>query len=214
MNFHIIDAPQRSEAWLQARLGRLTASRASDMLAKGKGSAESVSRRNLRVQLVLERITNRPQERQFSNGPMQHGEATEDAAYAAYEALTGSMLSRTGFLSHNEHMVGCSLDGHCGDFESLIEIKCPIPAVHLEYLTTGRVPGDYLKQITHALWLTGASWCDWMSFEPSFPPNLQAKIVRVERAHVDIAAYEEAALGFLSEVAAEEQRVRELAEVG
>ena len=55
-NFAIVAASQRSEPWFQARLGRLTGSRASDMLASiHKG--EAAARRDLRSQLVLERLT-------------------------------------------------------------------------------------------------------------------------------------------------------------
>lgn len=208
--FSVIDAPQRSEAWVLARLGRLTGSRAADMLAT-KGSGEAAGRRNLRMQLVLERVTGKPQERVFQSAAMQHGVDTEPAAYGAYEALTGSVLQTTGFLSHTEYLAGASLDGHSGDFDGLVEIKCPIPATHWEYLKTGTVPSDYLKQITHALWLTGAQWCDWMSYEPSFPERLQAKLVRVNRADVDLGAYEKAALAFLAEVETEYNAVMTLA---
>jgi len=202
MTFRIVDVPQRSPEWFAARLGRLTSSRADDMLATLKsGKGEAAGRRNLRVQLVLERLTNRSQERtSFQSEAMQNGIEREADAYAAYEALTGRMLQSTGFLSADQLMVGCSLDGHVGDFEGLIEIKCPLAATHLEYLKTGIVPGEYLKQIMHALWITGAQWCDWMSFEPDFPEPLRAKIVRVPRSAVDIDSYEAAALTFLAEV--------------
>jgi len=80
--------------------------------------------------------------------------------------LTRSILTSSGFLEHDTLMAGCSLDGHVGDFEGLVEIKCPQAATHLDYLKTGTIPGDYYKQITHALWITGAQWCDWLSFNP------------------------------------------------
>jgi hypothetical protein len=209
--FTICDAPQRSEAWFAARLGRLTGSRASDALSTIK-SGEAAARRNLRVQLVLERITGRCQDRVFTTPAMQDGIDREPEAYAYYEALTGEMLTRTGFLAHDTLQAGCSLDGHVGDFEALIEIKSPTPAIHLEYIRSGQVPGDYLKQVTHALWLTGAAWCDWMSYHPDFPEPLKAKIVRVKRDEAAIAAYEKAALTFLEEVQREYDAIRTLTE--
>jgi len=211
VNFTIVNAAQRSDAWKAARLGRLTGSRAADMLSTGRSGAEAAGRRNLRVQLVLERVTGKPQERSFQSAAMQHGIETEDEACATYEALTGTLLERTGFLSHNTLMVGCSLDSHVGDFEGIVEIKCPIPATHWEYLQTGKVPGDYLKQVTHGLWVSGAQWCDWMSYEPSFPETLRAKIVRVPRDEAAIDAYQRAALTFLSEVAIECDKVAVMA---
>lgn len=209
--FTAIDVPQRSEAWFQARLGRVTSSRANDMLATRKDGKEAAGRANLRIQLALERITGKPQEREFQSDAMEYGAETEPEAYAAYEALTGNLLQRTGFLSHNTMMAGASLDGHVGDFEGIVEIKCPIPATHMEYLESGKVPTDYLRQVTHSLWLTGAEWCDWMSYERTFPEHLRARIVRVKRSDVDLVAYELALSFFLSEVDRKVQAIAGLA---
>jgi hypothetical protein len=205
--FTLIDVPQRSIEWKTARLGRLTSSRASDMLSRGKKKAgennyeEAAGRRNLRIQLALEIVTGIPQERGFHNDAMQFGADTEALARYAYECATNQQVIQTGFISHNTLMAGTSLDGHIGDFQGLLEIKCPFPATHYEALETGKVPGNYIKQITHALWLTGAEWCDWISFEPSFPPKAQLKIVRVERDEKAIEEYGTEVEKFLAEVA-------------
>ncbi len=193
------DAPQRSDAWFAARLGKLTGSRAADMLATIK-SGEAAARRNLRVQLVLERVTGKSQENGFVSQAMQTGIEREVDAAAIYEAVTGRILTQSGFLAHDTLAAGCSLDGHVGAFEGIIEIKSPQPPAHLEYLKTGTVPGDYLKQILHGLWITGASWCDWLSYNPDFPESLQVKLVRIPRDEGAIAAYEKAVIAFLADV--------------
>jgi hypothetical protein len=208
--FSVIDAPQRSPEWHAARLGRLTSSRAADMLATIK-NGEAAGRRNLRVQLALERLTGRCQESGFVSPAMQIGIEREADAAGLYEALTGRVLTRTGFLAHHSHQVGASLDGHVGDFEGIVELKCPLAATHLEYLKTGVIPGEYKKQIIHALWVSGARWCDWLSYHPEFPTGLQAKLVRVDRVDQEIASYALAAALFLSEVDAEVEAVRRLA---
>lgn len=207
--FTVIDAPQRSPEWFAARIGCLTGSRVADMLATIK-SGEAASRRNLRTQLVLERVTGRVQAPDFLSPAMQQGIDREPAAYAAYEVLRGELLTRTGFLRHDTLPVGCSLDGHVGNFDGLIEIKSPTPAVHLEYLKSGVVPGDYAKQILHALWLTGAQWCDWLSYNPEFPDGLHVKLVRVARHEDEIALYDLVVAKFLAEVDAEVAAVRGL----
>lgn len=203
---------QRTPEWFAIRAGRVTGSRASDMLARNKGPEEAASRRDLRVQLMLERITGKPQERQFMSAAMQHGADTEAEAAREYEILTGDLLTYTGFVAHPTLLAGCSLDSHVGDFDGIVEIKCPKPATHLGYIRNGKVPGDYLKQVTHGLWVTGAAWCDWMSYEPSFPLGLRSKIVRVQRADLDLAAYERLLIAFLAEVDAEVQSVQQLVE--
>lgn len=196
--FTVLEVSQRSPEWAAARLGRLTGSRAADMLSTVKGG-ESVGRRTLREQLVRERRTGRSHASTFSSAAMHAGLAHEAAARAWYEALTGRLLTETGFLAHDTLQAGVSLDGHVGDYEGLVEIKCPLPLTHAEYLS-GSIPGAHRKQIVHALWLTGAQWCDWVSFSPEFPPDLRAAVVRVERDEKAIASYALAVAMFLREV--------------
>ncbi len=213
VSFTIIDAPQRSEAWFQARLGRLTGSRAADMLAAIK-TGEAAARRDLRMQLVCERLTKTLQEDAFVNAVMQRGIDMEPLAFAAYEAQTGLVAQRSGFLAHDTYWAGCSLDGHVGAFEGLVEVKCPKSATHLRYLRAGTVPTDYLPQITHNLWVTGASWCDFLSYDDRFPVGLQTFLVRVEAKDLDLVGYEVKALAFLAEVEREVQALATVQDVG
>lgn len=210
MAFTIIDAPQRSAEWYAARVGRLTGSVASQMLATIK-SGESAGRRNLRIRLVLERLTDKPQENDFVSAAMQAGIDREASAFAAYEALTGDMALRSGFLAHTTHMAGCSLDGHLGDFDRLVSIKCRQPAAHLDFLRSGKIPGDALAQMRHELWITGAREHDYFSWNPDFPEAMQSMVITVTRAAVDVAGYEREALAFLAEVATEVEAMRTMA---
>ncbi len=201
--FTIIDAPQRSAEWFAARAGRLTGSVAKDMLATIKSGAPSASRKDLLVRLVVERLTGLPQDdgNGYVNAAMQWGLDHEDDAFAAYEALTGSVTQRSGFLASTIHLAGCSLDGHCGDFDGILEVKCPKSPTHWTYLRGDPVlPAEYVAQVTHNLWITGAAWCDFLSFDPRFPAHIQTFYVRVPREQADIAGYEKKALAFLAEV--------------
>jgi hypothetical protein len=190
---------QRTDEWHALRLGKLTGSRAADMLATIK-TGEAAARRNYRVQLVIERLTGRSQENGYVSPAMLQGAEREADACGLYEAVTGRLITNTGFCEHDALQAGCSLDGHVGDFEGIIEIKSPLAATHFEYLKTGVVPGDYQKQILHGLWITGAAWCDWLSYHPDFPEALQVKLVRIMRDDLAIADYEKKARAFLAEV--------------
>lgn len=207
MKFAIITAEQRSLEWFAARLGRLTGSKAGDMLAKIK-SGEAAARRDYRLQLVCERLTGTLQEDGFVNAAMQRGIDLEPQAFAAYEALTGEVARRTGFLAHNALMVGCSLDGDVNDFAGIVELKCPKSATHLKYLRDNVLPKEHEPQVTHNLWVTGAEWCDFLSFDDRFPPALQVFRVRVYRKDVDLKAYEDEALKFLGEVQRDYDAIR------
>ena len=210
MNFTIFEGEQRSPEWFSARCGRLTGSRAGDMLATiGKG--EAAARRDLRAQLVVERLTGTPQEDGYINAVMQRGIDKEPEAFGAYEAFSGNLVRRTGFLSHSSLMVGCSLDGDVDNFTGIIEVKCPKSATHIEYLKAGnRIPSRHVPQITHNLWVTGAQWCDFVSFDDRLPEGGQLVVLRVERDEAAIAAYELAVSLFLSEVDKEVEAVRSI----
>ena len=198
-NFDIIEAPQRSPEWFSARAGRLTGSCAKDMLATIK-SGEAAARRDLRTRLVVERLTGTPQEDSYVNAAMQWGIDHEEAAFAAYEALTGQMAVRTGFLAHRDLMAGCSLDGHVGDFDGILECKCPKSATHMGYLRSNTIPAEHQAQVLHNLWIAGASWCDFLSFDPRFPAHLQTVLIHFVPQPAVIAEYADKAIAFLQDV--------------
>jgi hypothetical protein len=208
----IHDVEQRSSAWVSLRLGRLTASRAADMLAENS-KGEASGRRNLRMQLVLERVMGRSNERDYTSRAMQDGIDREDEAAAHYQALTGTLIEPVGFVTHDELMAGCSPDSFVGD-DGIVSIKCPIPATHWDYLKTGKVPGEYLKQIVAEFWITGRTWCHWLSYQPDFPEALQAKLVKVYRDEKAVAEYDAKARVFLQEVDAEAKAVQTMADLG
>lgn len=210
MTFRVMDVPQRSPEWFAARLGRLTGSCAGDMLATIK-TGEAAARRNLRLKLVLERLTGRSQDDGYLSPAMQAGIDREPLAFAAYEALTGDLAQTSGFLQHVDHLAGCSLDGHLGAFDVLVSIKCRQPAAHLDFLRSGRIPADARAQMRHELWITGAREHHYFSWNPDFPRALQSRLVVVQAADVDLPDYEAKALAFLAEVASDVETVRGLA---
>ena len=200
----IVQCEQRTPEWFQARAGRLTGSVADAITATLKSGGEPAARRDLRVNLAIERITGLPVESDgYVNREMQRGIDLEPAALAAYEAETGRVVRTTGFIQDEALLVGCSLDGDVDGLQGIIELKCPKSATHVGYLRRGGLPSDYVAQVTHNLWVSGALWCDFVSFDDRLPEGLQFFRHRVQRETVDIKAYEAAALKFLAEVEAE-----------
>lgn len=202
MTFSIIDVPQRDERWFKARLGRATGSRAADMLATIK-TGEAAARRDYRMQLVVERLTGVSQDDSYISKEMQRGMDLEPAAFGAYEAKIGALVRRSGFLSHDTLMVGCSLDGDVANFTGIVECKCPKSATHLSYLRAKTLPPDYAPQVRHNLWVSGAQWCDFVSYDDRFPLRLQLFRVRVYKEQAALLEYESRVLQFLSEVDAQ-----------
>ena len=169
---------QRSDEWFAARLGKVTASRVADVIAKTK-TGPSASRENYATQLVLERLTNK-QADSYTNAAMQWGTETEPMARQAYELKRGLFVNETGFVDHPTiEMSGASPDGLVGT-DGLIEVKCPNSATHMETMLTQKVPAKYIPQMMWQMACTGRNWCDFVSYDPRFPENLQIFIERVE----------------------------------
>lgn len=197
--FLVVDCDQRSDEWRMARLGRLGGSDAKHVIDVLKNGREGAKRRDLRYRLVAERLTGRPQEDGFVNAEMQRGVDLEPMARAMYEALTGRLVQTVGYLQHPFLMAGCSLDGYAEDFAGIVEFKCPKSATHVTYLRGRQLPADYVPQVAHNLWITGAAWCDFMSFDDRLPDHLQRFLVRVTAADVDVPGYAKKAEAFLAE---------------
>lgn len=208
---NVIDCVQRSPEWRQARLGKLTGSCAAEMLSSRKDGKEAAGRRNLRIRLALERITGKAQESEFQSDAMRQGIERELDAVGLYESVTGRLIQSVGFCQHDTLQAGCSPDGSFNGFEGIVEVKSPLPATHWDYLSTGVIPDDYRKQITASLWITGAEWCDWLSYNPDFPAPLDMKLVRVAYDPKEIAAFELMAVQFLREVDEQVEQIRRLA---
>lgn len=206
------DIEQRSPEWRELRRGRLTSSRAHEVGNYRNDGQESNYRRNLRVKLAVERITEQVvEEDDWSSRAMQRGKELEPLAIAAYEAATGQLVEPCGLVTSNDVMAAASPDGVIGDFDGLVEVKCPLLATHYEYLKAQAIPSNYQWQIRHLLWVTGAEWCSFFSWHPSFPPELQSVHILVTRDDAPLDEYEEAALKFLGEVDVEEKLVRKMA---
>jgi predicted phage-related endonuclease len=212
VSFTVIECEQRSDEWFAARAGRFTGSVAADAMHTIKSGAFGAGRKHLRTRLALERIIGRPQEREFTTLAIQHGIDHEPAALARYEAETGEILERVGFLSYNEVLAGCSLDSFVCGRKGIVEGKAPESATHFEYLRTKKIPSDYHWQCLHNLWVSGADYCDFISYDPRFPEDLQYLCVRLNRDEKEIRAYEIAALRFLAEVDEEVDGINKLRE--
>jgi predicted phage-related endonuclease len=206
VKYTVIDCEQKSPEWYAARAGRLTGSCAADMMRKIK-SGEAAGRRNLRVKLCLERITGRSLEEDFQSADMANGIEREPVALARYEAECGEIMERVGFLAGDPLMVGCSLDGFVAGRVGIVEAKCPKAATHLEYLRTRTVPSDYYWQCIHNVWVSGARWCDFISYSPDFPEELQYLCVRIEPTMQELVAYEGEVTKFLAEVTVETNEI-------
>ena len=186
---------QGSQEWLALRAGKVTASKAADVMS----AITTAGYRNYLADLVVERLTGNKTE-SFTNAAMQWGVDQEPIARAEYEVKTGNFVDQIAFVDHPTIAnFGCSPDGLVGD-DGLIEIKCPNTATHIDYVMQDKVPTKYIPQIQCQLAVTGRKWCDFVSFDPRLPDGLQILIVRLDRDDEYIEKLEARVVKFLDEV--------------
>jgi len=190
-------AEQRTEEWLQARVGFATASRFKDVLARLKNGEPAQARRDYLTQVVCERLTSLPTQ-SYTNAAMQWGVDQEPAARMRYAEKTGFQVDEVGFLKHSILQAGASPDGIV-NMEGLLEIKCPTTMTHVDTLINGMDPG-HQPQVQGAMWIAGAPWCDFVSFDPRLPEPQSIYIQRVQRDEAFIARLEQEVITFLSDV--------------
>ena len=189
---------QNTPEWHVARLGKVTASRMAELMAKTK-SGPSASRANYMAELIVERLTGAKADH-FVNAAMQWGTDQEPNARLAYEAKTGELVEQIGFVQHPEiDMAGCSPDGLVGD-EGMIEIKCPNSATHIETCISQAIPKKYQSQMQWQMACTGRKWVDFVSYDPRMPEKLRLFIKRLDREPLIIKAMNHEVIDFLAEI--------------
>lgn len=202
---------QRSDDWFADRLGKVTASRVSDVMARTK-TGVSATRKNYMAQLVAEHLTGMSQAVDLSNNKaVQWGVENEQSAKLAYEFATANTIEECGFIPHPTiELCGASPDGLV-DTAGLVEMKCPNTATHIEYLLEREIPRDYQLQMTLQLACTGRDWCDFVSYDPRLDSKNNLVIIRFAPTPADIAEVENSITEFIGEMIAMLKRIKEIA---
>ena len=194
----IRDIVQRSEEWRQLKLGKVGASRVADIVARTK-SGYSASRENYLTELLLERITGFPADR-FQSDAMRYGTEMEPLARAAYSFDFDVEVEQIAFATHPSiEMAGASPDGLVGKL-GLLEIKVPQPATHLDTLLSEKVPEKYIIQMQWQMCCVEREFCDFVSYNPSFPPAAKMFVKRIPRDDAMIADLEREVRAFLADL--------------
>ena len=199
---------QRTEEWFAARLGKVTASKGSDVVAKAK-SGYGASRATYMTDLAIERLTGNPTEF-YANAAMQWGTETEPQAKAAYEFIQSVTVIEEGFIEHPAiPMSGASPDGLVGD-DGMLEIKCPMSKTHYDTLLIGKIAKKYIDQMQWQMACAARQWCDFVSFDPRMPEGLDFFCERVKRDDERIEYLETEVKAFLEELNTQVQKLEEL----
>lgn len=189
----IIDVPQGSREWFEARAGVATASEFSTVMAKGKDGGRSVTRDKYLRQLAGEILTGEPAPEGYTNAFMDRGKELEDEARDYFALKRGVEPQRVGFIKNGR--MGCSPDSLIGAASGL-EIKVAIPAVQIERLQRGTLPSEHVAQVQGCMLVTDrASW-SFTSYCPKLPPL----ILDVPRDEAYLAQLDKAIAAFNDEL--------------
>ena len=193
---------QGSAEWLQARVGKITASRVKEVVTRQKNGKPYKAYFDYQFELAMERLTGRA-----ASGPntwaMQRGTDLEPSAALEYEMMFGVTLEETGFWDHPDvPNSGASPDRLIKDVCGLVEIKCPLDRAFLEFFMREEAPEQYWWQCQWQMACTGihCEFVDLFFFHPDMPEEMVGHRQTIERDDAAIAEAEEAIRLFDQEV--------------
>ena len=192
----VLSMPQGSPEWLAARAGKVTASRINDVMA----AKSTAAYRDYRAQIVAEILTGVPQESGFINDYMQWGTKQEKFARVEYEMLCNWTVDEVGLVLHPTIEQGAASPDGFVSTDGLVELKSPKTSTHLQTLVDKKQPRQYENQMLWQMACTGRQWCDFVSYDPRLPEDLQLFVHRFDRDEKRIEEIEAAVKQFLTEV--------------
>jgi len=204
------DIEQGSDAWHELKIGHVGSSMLHCVLAEGKTKGSpSATREDYMVTLLTERITGKWDEDFYSRW-MERGKELEPIARSEYEARMGVMVIQDKGREHKDlHDWWSSPDGLV-NLDGMTEFKCPKPKNHLNTVLKGIVKRDYLLQMAGGVTIYEREYCDFVSFCPTFPENLQFYRKRFYRKDLPIDEVLKAVPIFIDELNALESKVKAL----
>jgi putative phage-type endonuclease len=137
----ILNLEQKSEAWHEARLGRVTGTGLKRILGTPK------VRESYFYEILAERLST---EANSEESALDRGVRLENEAITAYEAQKGVKVERIGFIERNDcKWIGSSPDGLIatdGIYKKGVEVKCLSSANHIKTYLTQEIPEEYTAQ--------------------------------------------------------------------
>ena len=181
---------QRTDEWHEARLGRITASRIYDVVAKTAKGAYTSKRDEYAFQLAAERLTGLPT-RTYTNEAMLWGVEQEANALEFYCSYYDVDVKQAPFIIHRQMaFAGASPDGIVND-DWLVEIKAPQTNTFLRIKHDKVPPPQYVAQCQMQMAVTGAPKVDLFFYDPRInDPSKQFFMFEIVRDNDYIANLE------------------------
>lgn len=167
LGFDLAKEEQGSDAWLTARLGVISASRASDLIATGRGGKGVGASRDTHLYELIAEVATGQQKDQGKFKQTEYGHEHEDTAREIFAFNMGLQVTTIPFIYGDISMrYGCSPDG-LADEHSGLELKCPFTTdVYLKFLLKGEVKPEYVAQCQFSMFVTGLPYWHFGCHDP------------------------------------------------
>ncbi len=99
---------------------------------------------------------------------MTRGLELEDEAVKAYELQAECETQHVGFITTDDGLLGASPDRMVGKRKGL-ELKCPSPQIHMQYLLMKGVDDEYKTQLMGQMLVGELDSVDIFSYHPELP---------------------------------------------
>lgn len=159
----IINVEQRTPEWLEARKGKVTSTRAKDLIVlRGKGKKMGF------YELIAERVATDSD----GENPMDRGLRLEEEAMEMFTQTTGYKVDTSvGFAVRDDNPnIALSPDGLIRDdkgvFTAGVELKCLSSARHIQNIIENQVPSDYVAQIYQYFIVAEVETVYFVSYDP------------------------------------------------
>ncbi|HEV2098729.1 MAG TPA: YqaJ viral recombinase family protein [Stellaceae bacterium] len=158
---------QGSGEWLTLRAGMPTASQFHRIVTPAKWQLSKQARGyafRLAAELLLNEVTESIEGVEW----IERGKELEPKAVEAYEFGQEIETQPCGFLTTDDGRLGATPDRLIVGAPAALEIKCPAPWTHLEYMIDG-FGADYVVQAQGQIFVGEFDFVDRYSFHPSMP---------------------------------------------
>lgn len=182
MSIEIIECQQGTQAWLEARMGIVTASEVHCVMANGRNGEPSKTRALYMRRLAAEIITGRPCAYFDGNDDTERGKELEPVIAEIYSQANSQIVTDVGFIKNGR--IGCSPDRLIGE-DGGLEIKSKRPYTQIEVLERGDIPPEYIKQVQTCLMVTERDWWDFVSHSEGLPLFIK-RVFRNDKLIADI----------------------------
>lgn len=165
----VIDCEQGTPEWLEAKLGKPSASNFDKILTPANMQI-SKQREAYLYDLCEERLEINHDF--YKSRYMDRGSELEAEARDYYTAFIAKQdVQQVGFITDDSGRYGCSPDALVGK-DGGFEVKCPKLITHRKYRNDKKVPTIYRLQPLGGLLVTGCEWWDFMSYFPGTKPYI------------------------------------------